>query len=71
MSNLTNASTTLRSPRFDAAGARLEGAVKCVADLSEGERDENDEHLIIEYFIVQGEHHKLTHFEIQGNRYFT
>lgn len=40
MSNLTNASTTLRSPRFDAAGARLEGAVKCVADLSEGERDE-------------------------------
>ena len=35
------------------------------------ERDENDEHLIIEYVIVQGEHHKLTHVEIQGNRYFT
>jgi outer membrane protein insertion porin family len=34
------------------------------------ERDENADHLIVEYVIVQGEHHKLTRVEIQGNRYF-
>jgi len=40
MSNLTNASATLKSQRFDAVGARLEGEVKGVAELSDGERDE-------------------------------
>ena len=34
------------------------------------ERDEDPDHLIIEYVIVQGDHHKLTDIKIQGNRYF-
>jgi len=35
------------------------------------ERDDDADHLIIEYVIVQGEHHRLTRIEIQGSRYFS
>jgi len=35
------------------------------------EREEDADHLVIEYVIVQGEHHKLTRVDIQGNRYFS
>jgi outer membrane protein insertion porin family len=35
------------------------------------ERDEDADHLIVEYVIVRGEHHRLTHIEIQGSRYFS
>jgi outer membrane protein assembly factor BamA len=34
------------------------------------ERQEDPDHLVVEYVIVQGEHHKLIRVDIQGNRYF-
>ena len=35
------------------------------------ERQPDADHLIIEYVIVKGEHHRLTRIEIRGNHYFT
>src|SRR4030095_2269549 len=41
------------------------------AEVDFRERQEDPDHLVIEYVIVRGEHHTLVRLDIQGNRYFT
>ncbi|MCU1338149.1 MAG: surface antigen [Bryobacterales bacterium] len=41
------------------------------AEVDFREREENSDHLVIEYVVVRGELHKLISVDIQGNRYFS
>jgi outer membrane protein insertion porin family len=41
------------------------------AEVDFREREESPDHMVIEYVIVKGEHHKLVRVDIQGNKYFS